>query len=146
MSLGKVKAITDICILVEDVEKTIAFYEGKLDFQIRRREEGFVDFYGPSITLAAWEIDHISAHTPVSNTRVPKGANQACIAVELETPQILDEIYAELVGRGVEFKEPPNDYDWNARCVYFVDPDGMLWELYAWNEGGPEAYHDIKGE
>ncbi len=143
MSLGKVKAITDICILVEDVEKTIAFYTEKLGFDVRRKAEGFVDFHGPGVTLAAWEIDHISENTGVSGARAPKGVNKACIAVELESPQLLDDIYEQLRERGVQFKSPPDNYSWNARCVYFLDPDDMLWELYAWNEGGADAYHDV---
>lgn len=141
MSLGHLKAITDICILVDDIERTVAFYTDKLDFKLRRRAEGFADFEGPGVILAAWELDHINAHTGVSNLRAPKGANKACIAVELESPALLDTLYDELSARGVKFHGPPEDYVWNARCVYFLDPDDTLWELYAWNSGGPGDYH-----
>ncbi len=143
MSLSRVKAITDICILVEDVERTIAFYTEKLDFKVRRRAESFVDFHGPGVTLAAWELDHIHANTGVSAARAAKGTNKACIAVELDSPQQLDQIYEELLGRGVAFNGPPQDYSWNARCVYFLDPDDTLWELYAWKSGGADAAHDV---
>ena len=153
MPLGHLKAITDVCIIVDDIEKTVAFYTEKLDFQLRRRAEGFADFKGPdngpgegpntgpSITLAAWERDHISLHTGVSKLRAPTGAHKACIAVELETTDLVDGLYDELTKRGVVFQRPPENYIWNARCAYFTDPDGTLWELYAWLSGGPDDYH-----
>ena len=142
MPLDKIKKITDICVLVEDVERTIEFYTQKLDFKLRRKAEGFADFHADGVTLAAWELDHINAHTGVSNTRSPKAAHKACIAVELENPAAVDELYKELDARGVPFYGEPTSYVWNARCAYFSDPDGTLWELYAWEEGGSGDYHE----
>ena len=146
MSLEKLKKISDICILIKNVEKTIEFYTKKLNLKIRRRAEGFVDFYGDTITLAAWELDHINSHTGVSNKRSAKLAHKACIAVELESPETVDQIYTELTQRGVVFYGEPESYVWNARCAYFTDPDGTLWELYAWEEGGPGDYHEVNAE
>jgi catechol 2,3-dioxygenase-like lactoylglutathione lyase family enzyme len=146
MSLGQTNAITDICLLVEDVERTVDFYTTKLGFKLRRRAEGFADFKGTGITLAAWEHDHISAHTGVSNLRSPKGAHKACVAVQLDSPAEVDRLHGELSGKGVPFQEPPRNYLWNARCAYFTDPDDTLWELYAWLEGGPGDYHDIHND
>lgn len=37
MSLGALKHITDICLLVEDIERTVSFYTEKLDLTLRRR-------------------------------------------------------------------------------------------------------------
>lgn len=142
MTLADVNKITDICILVEDIERTVDFYTSKLGFKLRRRAEGFADFHGDGVTLAAWELDHINAHTGVANTRSPKAAHKACVAVELGLPDDVDRLHRELTTRGVPFYGPPDDYIWNARCAYFYDPDGTLWELYAWNQGGPGDYHD----
>ena len=140
MSLAALKTVTDICILVEDIERTVAFYTGCLDFRLRRRAEGFADFALPGVTLAAWEIGHISAHTGLADHR-PRAAHKACIAVELPTPAEVDRLHAELSRRGVPFQGPPADFVWNARCAYFHDPDGTVWELYAWLAGGPDDYH-----
>ena len=142
MSLGNVHAITDVCILVEDVERTVRFYTEKLGFALRRRAEGFADFAGAGITLAAWEIGHIHIHTGVSGRRAPRGTHKACIAVELATRAILDTLYDELRSQGVPFQAPPKAYPWNAYCAYFTDPDDTLWELYVWGEGGPGDYQD----
>ena len=143
MALEKIKKITDVCLLVDDIERTVEFYTHKLGFTLRRRAEGFADFHTDGVTLAAWELDHIHEHTGVSNTRSPKEAHKACVAVELDEPADVEAIYTELNQRGVPFYGPPQDYVWNARCAYFTDPDGTLWELYAWLDGGPGDYHDI---
>ena len=95
-----------------------------------------------SITLAAWELDHINLHTGVSKQASPRGAHKVCVAVQLDTPAEIDRLYGELVAKGVPFYAPPGDYAWNARCAYFTDPDDTLWELYAWLDGGPGDYHD----
>lgn len=129
--------ITDICMLVADVERSIDFYAGRLGFVLRRRAEGFADFKGAGITLALWEIGHMAAHTGVSPTPAPPGIHKACVAVELPSPAEVDRLHAELGQAGVRFVGPPADHAWNARCCYFADPDDNLWELYAWLEGGP---------
>jgi thymidine phosphorylase len=136
MAFAQRYPITDICILCADVERSIAFYAGLLGFRLRRRAEGFADFSGAGLTLACWEIDHIGQHTGLSTARLP-GMHQACIAVELPSPAAVDEACRQLAARGVAFRGPPADYPWNARCSYFTGPDGEVWELYAWREGGP---------
>lgn len=141
MSLAALKHVTDICILVDDIERTVAFYTQKLDLKLRRRAEGFADFEMPGVILAAWEIGHISAHTGVPN-RPEREGHKTCIAVELPEPAEVDRLYSELTAKDVPFQAPPADYMWNARCAYFYDPDGTVWELYAWLAGGPGDYHD----
>lgn len=135
--------ISDICLLVEDIGRTVDFYVDKLGFKLRRRAEGFADFHSEGITLAAWELDHIHQYAGVSNLRTQNGAHKACVAVELKVPAEVDRLYEELSTKGVHFYRPPGDYVWNARCAYFTDPDGTLWELYAWLDGGPGSYHEV---
>jgi catechol 2,3-dioxygenase-like lactoylglutathione lyase family enzyme len=127
--------ISDVCILCGDIERSIRFYVDKLGFKPKHRAEGFADFTGAGLTLALWEIDHISRHTGIANRRGP-GAHKACIAVRLPSPAEVDASYRELAGKGVPFQAPPKDYPWNAYCCYFTGPDDEVWELYAWREGG----------
>lgn len=134
--------ITDVCFLVEDVDRSIAFYVEKLGFQLRRRAPGFADFKGAGLTLALWEIGHIAANTGISDRRAGPRVHKACAAVELPAPAAVDAVYRELSAIGVPFQGPPADYSWNARCGYFTDPDDNLWEIYAWLEGGPVGVLD----
>lgn len=128
-------AISDVCILVEDIERSIAFYVDKLGFALKHRAPGFADFDGAGMTLALWEIDHIARHTGVPG-RQGSGAHNVLVAVRLASPAEVDACHADLAGQGVVFTGSPADYPWNARCCYFVGPDGEVWELYAWHEGG----------
>ncbi len=62
--------ITDLCFLVDDVERAIAFYVGKLGFQpAPPRRRASPTSRAPGLTLALWEIGHISAHTGISGHR-----------------------------------------------------------------------------
>lgn len=135
MQFAQRHAISDVCILCADVERSIRFYADKLGFTLKHRAESFADFTGAGLTLALWEIDHISRHTGIANTR-GAGAHKACIAVHLPSPEEVDASYRELSARGVPFQGPPKDYPWNAYCAYFTGPDDELWELYAWRAGG----------
>ncbi len=128
-------AITDFCFLVEDVERSAAFYQEKLGFKLRTRAEGFADFTTDRVALALWEIDHIAATTGISSKRSGPGVHKAVAAIEVADPGEVDQLYEQLVGRGVTFVSPPKDYPWRARCVYFTDPDENLWEIYSWLDG-----------
>ena len=133
--------ITDICLLVEDIQRAVDFYTKVLGFRLRRRAEGFADFHSDGVTLAAWELDHINRHCGVSNVRAPSKAHKACIAIRLATTADIDAMFDRLTAHGVHFVSPPSDYPWNARCAYFTDPDDNVGEIYAWYPEGPK--HDF---
>ena len=96
--------ISDLCFLVADVERAIAFYVGKLGFKLRRRAPGFADFKGAGLTLALWEIGHISRHAGVSGSRAEPRVHKACAAVEVASPRAVDELYRDLGAAGVRFE------------------------------------------
>jgi catechol 2,3-dioxygenase-like lactoylglutathione lyase family enzyme len=135
MEFAQSYAISDVCVLCSDVERSVRFYVDKLGFKLAHRAEGFADFKGAGLTLALWEIGHISRHTGIADIRGP-GAHKALVAVELPSPEELDEAYRRLSAKGVPFQSPPRDYEWNAYCCYFTGPDDEVWELYAWRKGG----------
>lgn len=145
MEFAQLYPISDVCILVQDVERSIGFYTHRLGFKLRQRAEGFADFAGAGLTLAVWEIGHISKHTGVSG-RLGPGAHKVCVAVQLPGPEAVDACYDELFATGVPFQGPPANYPWNARCCYFAGPDDELWELYAWLPGGPHGGKSSKTE
>lgn len=142
MRFAQRHAISDVCLLVDNVERAIDFYVDKLGFKLRRRAEGFADFSGAGLTLAVWEAAHMSRTTGVPNRPAPPGVRKVMTAIEVSPPLRIDEIYAELSASGVVV-QPPTNFPWNARALYFSDPDDNLWEVYAWLEGGPEAGHTL---
>ncbi|KQU90486.1 lactoylglutathione lyase [Ensifer sp. Root31] len=134
MTFAQRHPIQDVCILVTDLDASIRFYTQKLGFELKHRAPGFADFTGAGLTLALWERSHIEKHADV---HVPKGsASAVLVAVRLDSPADIDVLYADLAKDGVTFINPPADYPWNARCLYFHGPDSETWELYAWLDGG----------
>lgn len=132
-SFGRRNPITDICLLVEDIERSVAFYMDRMGFALRRKHPHFADFVGLGVTLALWQVDHFRdiASLPAGT---PAGG-RALVAVQLGGYEELEACYRSLHGSGVEFTAPPRDLPWNARGAYFADPDGTFWELYAYRDG-----------
>src|SRR5450432_1573842 len=79
-------AITDTCILVRDLEASIAFYRDKLGFALK--------------------------HGAPRDLHAPAGV---AIAIKLPDVASLEAAYDELSAKGVVFVNPPADYLWNAR-------------------------------
>lgn len=128
--------IRDVALLVTDVERSVAFYRDVLGFRLEHRMPGFADFTGPRVRLALWERAHFASHIGF-DPGVDGGGPQVMIAVHLPTLADVDIQYRMLCDRGVEVIRPPADYrQWNARALYFRGPDGEVWELYAWFDGG----------
>ena len=128
--------ITDICLVTRDLDESVLFYTEKLGYTLGSKMPGFADFAGPGVVLALWDAQKIIDTTGVQADTTGTGGHQVMVAIELERPDMIDEKYAELIGRGVDFYRPPADYPWNARCIYFSGPCGEFWEFFAWLDGG----------
>lgn len=128
--------ITDICLVSRDLPAAVEFYTTMLGYQLDSKMPGFADFTGPGVVLAVWDAQLIRDSTGVpAQVGEPEG-HGVMIAVELDSPDAIDETYERLAARGVDFYRPPADYPWNARCIYFPGPCGEFWEFFAWREGG----------
>ncbi|MDQ1130324.1 VOC family protein [Microbacterium sp. SORGH_AS_0888] len=128
--------IRDVAILVSDVDRSVAFYRDVLGFRLEHRMPGFADFVGPQVRLALWERAHFSSHIGF-DPGTDGGGPQVMIAVHLPAPSDVDAQHRMLLDRGVDVIRAPADYRaWNARALYFRGPDGEVWELYAWFDGG----------
>lgn len=136
MALGLDHPITDVCLLVRDLDRSITFYE-KIGFRLRRRNEGFADFDAAGTTLALWESKHLAEHVGFPAADPDRPVHKVMTAFRVDSPDIVNTVYAELIDKGVAVLAPPRIYEWNAWCLYFSDPDGNTWEVYAWQEQGP---------
>jgi catechol 2,3-dioxygenase-like lactoylglutathione lyase family enzyme len=136
MALGLDHPITDICLLVQDLDRSIPFYE-KLGFRLRRRNPGFADFDAAGTTLALWESRHVAEHVGFSADGAEKPVHKVMTAFRVDSPAIVHAVYDELTAKGVPVLARPKTYEWNATCLYFSDPDGNTWEVYAWHPAGP---------
>jgi len=131
MDFSQLHAISDICLLVQDLDRSIAFYTEKLGFTVTRRVDGFAAFNSRGITLVVWETSHVPDEPRPTLLGPRETGHRACLSVKLGSAAAVDAMYATLLDRDIPVQRPPADYPWGARCCYFADPDDYLWEVYA---------------
>ena len=130
------EAISDLCLLVQDLDRAIQFYRDRVGFKLRRLAPGFADFFTAGVTLALWQADHMQSHLHLPPGLASKGGSRTMAAVQVESSDRVHALYQELSARGVPFVAEPQSYPWNAYACYFTDPEDNLWEIYTWQEGG----------
>lgn len=132
--------ISAICLLCRNLEDLLPFYTDRMGFQVRRREESFVQFHRSyGVNLCLWTIGHIKQH--IGFEVWPEGDRVGKIActVRTQSKAEIDQLYARLTGTGVNILHQPKVYPWNVYAIYFADPDGNCWEIYHWLDGGPKG-------
>ena len=130
MSLDALRNLTDIGLFVSDLERAIAFYGETLGFELKRRDIGFAEFHTNGVGLALWEVSDVTQALELAET--PRQGLSVMVAVRVETAESVDALHDALAAKGVRIVQSPTTHSWNARTTYFGDPDGNLWEIYAW--------------
>ena len=130
MSLHALRNLTDVALFVANLERAVAFYGETLGFELKRRDIGFAEFRTNGVGLALWEVSDVT--TALELAEIPRQGLSAMVAVRVETPASVDALHDELAAKGVTMVQAPTTHAWNARTTYFSDPDGNLWEIYAW--------------
>jgi catechol 2,3-dioxygenase-like lactoylglutathione lyase family enzyme len=129
-------AISDICLLVQDLERAVQFYRDRVGFKLRRLAPGFADFFTAGATLALWQVDHMQTHLHLPPGPAQRGGWRTMAAIQVENSDGVDQMHGTLSAKGVPFLVGPKAYPWNAYACYFTDPEENLWEIYTWQEGG----------
>ena len=130
MSLHALRNLTDVALFVANLERAIAFYGETLGFELKRRDVGFAEFQTNGVGLALWEVSDVTTALGLAETS--RQGLPTMVAVRVEAPASVDALYNELAAKGVTVVQAPTTHAWNARTTYFSDPDGNLWEIYAW--------------
>lgn len=131
MDFSQLQAISDICLLVQDLDRSVAFYTEKLGFTVTRRVDGFAAFNSRNISLVVWETGHLPDEPRTTPLTPRENGPRACLSVRLSAPADVDLMHETLLAREITVRRAPADYPWGARCCYFADPDEYLWEVYA---------------
>jgi catechol 2,3-dioxygenase-like lactoylglutathione lyase family enzyme len=91
---------------------------------------------GDGTVIALVEAASLAAATSLDGSprlaEFSQNGGHVMLAVELDTGEQVDALYESLTARGLAASGPPAVYEWGARSTYFVDPDGYIWEIYAW--------------
>ena len=108
--------VEGLSLPVSDVARSVAFYQ-QFGFQVEQ--------YGPQFALL--RLGEGTLGLLKSEVLEQTHTLRERIHIELSTDH-LDELYAELQGRGVIFLEPPHDEPWE-RAMATPDPDGYHLEI-----------------
>lgn len=117
--------------LVDDVYDVAEKITRNTGLKPSRIDETFAGFpIEPGEEFFLWQWKHLEDNLGKDvMAKVKFRDQQAC---RFDTPKEIDQAYSELKEMGVEFITEPKDYEWNARCVYFLDSEGHMWELFCW--------------
>jgi len=126
------KRIDAAVLFVEDLERSKAFYRGKIGLKLKSEDQGFAEFELENTTIGLLDIstaqDMITKEVVAASR--PSGARFQLAAYVDD----VNGMYEELKTRGGEFLKPPTDQSWGQRTANFQDPDGNLWEISQWIE------------
>ncbi len=122
--------ISDICLLVHDLERAISFYRDQVGFELRRLAPGFADFFTGGVTLALWQVDHMQTHLGLPPAPAHRGGGRTMAAMHVDSSERVHQLQQQLASRGVPFVVEPKAYPWNAYACYFKDPEGNVIETY----------------
>ena len=114
-----------LCLLVNDYEKSLAFYRDILGLEINSNDEKYADFKFKSgnTLLAIFQKDVATAMFPIEHMK-PGGS--AVIAFPVED---VDATCKELQAKGIEIFEGPKTTPWGQKVAYFKDPDENIIEI-----------------
>jgi predicted enzyme related to lactoylglutathione lyase len=102
----------------EDMPAARRFYETVLGLEIR---EVTYDWFVGYWVSPKREMTLCISSSPEERARW--GAGGKGVVIDFVVPDV-DDAYARLVERGVEFQEPPTDMPWGLRTATFLDPAG----------------------
>lgn len=112
-----------LCLLVNDLEKSLIFYRDTLGLEVNSTDDGYVDFKLGDTLYAIFQKDKATAMFP--KTHMANGGG-CVIAFPVEDVSKACEALKE---RGVEIFEGPKTMPWGQTVAYFKDPDNNILEV-----------------
>lgn len=111
------------CLLVEDFNKSLAFYKNTLGLEVSSMDGKFADFKLEGTSLALFEKEAASSMFPKEHMGKGGGVILAFQVGDVE------KTCEELRSKGIEIFEGPKKTPWGQTVAYFKDPDENIWEV-----------------
>jgi uncharacterized glyoxalase superfamily protein PhnB len=111
---------------VDDLKKSIAFYEG-LGFTVDERWEENGVLLGVMLRAGKTELGLSQDDWKKGRDR-KKGVG---VRISLSTTQNVDEIAARAKSAGIKLGSEPHDTEWKSRAFEVTDPSGFLLTIYS---------------
>lgn len=129
--------ITVITLGVDDLEKSLAFYQDGLGLPTdgivgREFEYGAVAFFElqKGLRLALWPRESIAHDTNLPQTA--QSATEFTIGHNVSSKKEVDKVMDQAEKAGAKIIKSAKDTFWGGYAGYFQDPDNHLWEI-VWN-------------
>ncbi len=119
--------ITLITLGVEDLDRSIAFYQKGLGLPRKEGPEGIAFFETVGTLLALYNRDKLAEDITVAAEG--SGFRGFTLAHNVESPEAVDATLNEAVAAGAELIKPGQAVSWGGYSGYFKDPDGFYWEV-----------------
>ena len=121
---------------VEDLERSIRFYEEVLELPRRKTPPGVAFFELGKTWLGLYPRADLAADAGVDGAG--SGFPRFTLSHNVRSEPDVDALLERVRQRGGRIVKPAAPADWGGRTGYFADPDGFLWEV-AWNPHFPHT-------
>jgi len=119
--------ISMITLGVEDLERSVQFYEKGLGFPRMESPLTVAFFTLNGSWLGLYGREALAEDAQVSAQG--GGFNSFALAHNVESDADVDELLAQAVSAGATLVKPGQKVFWGGYSGYFKDPDGHLWEI-----------------
>ena len=113
------------CLITNNVNRLIQFYEPILALKAQRSGEDYAEFRTGMGVLALFSEAAQEKYIPGS----VEPANNRSVILEFQVADV-DKEYARLQSFVKTWVKPPTTQPWGTRSIYFRDPDGNLVDFY----------------
>jgi catechol 2,3-dioxygenase-like lactoylglutathione lyase family enzyme len=113
---------------VSDLERARKFYGETLGWKAAKASSDEIAFFqAGGVVLALFPRDKLAEDALVPDEG--GGFAGVTLAHNTRSEAEVDEIMADLRGKGVRITKEPQKVFWGGYSSYFADPDGFLWEV-----------------
>ena len=120
--MATISGLNSASIFVQDYDGTVDFYVEKLGFEVGDRTPRSSMLHAGTFSL----LVHVDGP--------PSAPADLAMHLHLNVDDV-DAYYRQLVERGVDAPEPPQDRPWGLRTFHIHDPNGYEWEFTQEIEG-----------
>lgn len=131
--------------LVEDVYAAAEEFSKLFGCEPARIDKTFAGFpLEGKVEFFLWQWEHLESCLGKEVMKQVKYRDQQ--AIRFDSVEEMEQEYRRLKQEGVHFITEPKNHEWNARCVYFIDITGHMWELFSWIGAVPLGDKEKKKE
>ena len=116
-----------ITLGVDDLNRSVAFYQNGLGFPRQGDEENVAFFNLNGTWLGLYGREALAEDAMVSAEG--SGFNSFAIAHNVHSEQEVEAVMQTALDAGAELVKKPQKVFWGGFSGYFKDPDGHLWEV-----------------